>query len=65
MITMGAAFIGNLVNDYQLERLKVFIDPDNPDFSDNVFQVRNAIRAVGTGGVFGKGWLQGPLDQLP
>jgi rod shape determining protein RodA len=61
MITMGAAFIGNLVNDYQLERLKVFIDPDNPDFSDNVFQVRNAIRAVGTGGVFGKGWLQGPL----
>ncbi|MFV0308808.1 MAG: FtsW/RodA/SpoVE family cell cycle protein [Desertimonas sp.] len=61
LITMGAAFIGNLVNDYQLERLRVFIDPNNPDFSDNVFQVRNAIRAVGTGGVFGKGWLQGPL----
>lgn len=61
LVTMGAAFIGNLVNDYQLERLKVFIDPDNPDLEDNVFQVRNAIRAVGTGGVFGKGWLRGEL----
>jgi rod shape determining protein RodA len=61
VITLGAAYIGNLVTDYQLERLRVFIDDDNPDLSDSVFQVRNAVRAVGTGGVFGKGWLQGPL----
>ena len=58
---VGAAFVGDLVNTYQLERLEVFLDPDNPDLEDSVFQVRNAIRAVGTGGVFGKGWLQGPL----
>jgi len=61
LITMGAAYVGNLVNTYQLERLKVFIDPENPELDDSVFQVRNAIRAVGTGGVFGKGWLDGPL----
>lgn len=61
LMTVAAAYIGNLVNDYQLERLRVFLDDDNPAFRDSVFQVRNAIRAVGTGGVFGKGWLQGPL----
>ncbi len=61
LMTLAAAYIGNLVNDYQLERLRVFLDDDNPAFEDSVFQVRNAIRAVGTGGVFGKGWLQGPL----
>jgi rod shape determining protein RodA len=61
IFTLLAAYIGNIVNDYQLERLKVFIDADNPALEDAVFQVRNAIRAVGTGGVFGKGWLQGPL----
>lgn len=61
LLTLAAAYIGNLVNDYQLERLRVFLDDENPDFRDSVFQVQNAIRAVGTGGVFGKGWLQGPL----
>jgi rod shape determining protein RodA len=61
LLTLGAAFVGGLVNDYQLKRLQVFLDEDNPDFADSVFQARNAIRAVGTGGVFGKGWLQGPL----
>lgn len=62
-LTVGAAFIGNLVNNYQLERLTVFVrtDTTDPALQDAVFQVRNAIRAVGTGGVFGKGWLQGPL----
>lgn len=61
VITLLAAYVGNLVNDYQLERLKVFLDQDNPELREAVFQVRNAIRAVGTGGVFGKGWLDGPL----
>jgi rod shape determining protein RodA len=61
LLTLGAAFVGGLVNDYQFKRLQVFLDKDNPDFADSVFQVRNAIRAVGTGGVFGKGYLNGPL----
>jgi rod shape determining protein RodA len=58
-----AAFVSRIVNDYQIARLRVFLDPDstNPDLYDSAYQVRNAIRAVGTGGLFGKGWLQGPL----
>jgi rod shape determining protein RodA len=61
--TVAAAFIGRLVNQYQIERLRVFVDQEtsNPQLQDAVYQVRNAVRAVGTGGIWGKGWLQGPL----
>lgn len=63
MMTVLAAFIARLVNDYQVQRLKVFLDQEttDPALQDAVYQVRNAIRAVGTGGLWGKGWLQGPL----
>ena len=61
--TVAAAFVGRLVNQYQIERLRVFVDQDtsNPQLQDAVYQVRNAVRAVGPGGVWGKGWLEGPL----
>ena len=59
--TVGAAFAASLVNPYQLTRVRVFFDETNPDLQDEVYQVTNAVRAVGTGGIFGKGWLQGPL----
>jgi rod shape determining protein RodA len=61
LVTVGAAFVGNLVNSYQLERVRVFFDEDNPSLRQEVYQVTNAVRAVGTGGLFGKGFLQGPL----
>jgi rod shape determining protein RodA len=61
--TVAAAFVGGLVNNYQQERFRVFFDQGttDPALRDAVFQVRNAVRAVGTGGVWGKGWLEGPL----
>jgi rod shape determining protein RodA len=61
--TVASAFIGGLVNKYQVERLRVFLDQEtsDPDLKDAAYQVRNAIRAVGTGGVWGKGWLEGDL----
>lgn len=57
------AFVAGVFNRYQIERLRVFLNPDttDPSLLDASYQVRNAIRAVGTGGIFGKGWLQGPL----
>jgi rod shape determining protein RodA len=61
LVTVGAAFVGNLVNKYQLERVRVFFDEDNPSLRQEVYQVTNAVRAVGTGGLFGKGYLHGPL----
>ncbi|MEO6652638.1 MAG: FtsW/RodA/SpoVE family cell cycle protein [Ilumatobacteraceae bacterium] len=59
MATVASAFLGGFVNQYQTERLRVFLGRETGE--NSVYQVRNAIRAVGTGGVWGKGWLQGPL----
>ena len=39
LVTVGAAFVGNLVNKYQLERVRVFFDEDNPALSSEVYQV--------------------------
>jgi rod shape determining protein RodA len=63
LATLTAAFVGGLVNRYQTERLRVFLDQEttDPALKDAAYQVRNAIRAVGTGGIWGKGWLQGDL----
>lgn len=59
LATVASAFVGGFVNSYQTERLRVFLGQETDE--NSVFQVRNAIRAVGTGGVWGKGWLEGPL----
>jgi rod shape determining protein RodA len=63
LATVTSAFVGGLVNSYQTERLRVFLDQEttDPALRDAAYQVRNAIRAIGTGGVWGKGWLQGDL----
>ena len=58
--TVAAAFFGRLVDRYQITRLEALINPDGVD-SDFTYQAENAMRAIGTGGVWGKGWLEGPL----
>jgi rod shape determining protein RodA len=61
LVTVAAALIGRLVSDYQLERVRVLLDESNPDLEEAAYQVNLALQALGTGGIFGKGWLQGPL----
>ena len=63
MATVAAALLGRLVNDYQLTRVRVLLDENNPDpvVRAASYQVNLALQALGTGGVFGKGWLNGPL----
>jgi rod shape determining protein RodA len=58
--TVGAAFVGRLVNDYQAARIRALLNPSAAG-SDDTYQAENAMRAIGTGGVWGKGWLRGPL----
>ncbi|MGA9276485.1 FtsW/RodA/SpoVE family cell cycle protein [Ilumatobacter sp.] len=60
LATVAAAFFGRLVNSYQLARIRALINPDAVNSSDT-YQVDNAMRALGTGGVWGKGYLKGPL----
>ena len=51
------------VNEYQTRRFTAFFHQDSNDLKlrDWVYQGRNAVRAVATGGVTGKGWLKGPI----
>lgn len=62
-VTVGAAVVTGLVNEYQLRRFTAFFNQNSTDpaLSDYVYQGKNAIRALATGGVTGKGWLQGPI----
>jgi rod shape determining protein RodA len=60
VLTVFAAFVGRLVNDYQAARIRALLDPSAAS-ADATYQAENALRAIGTGGVWGKGWLQGPL----
>lgn len=61
--TVGAALVTGLVNEYQLRRFTAFFNQDSSELAlrDYVYQGRNAIRALATGGLTGKGWLQGPI----
>ena len=61
--TVGAAVITRLVNQYQLRRFTAFFhqDSNDPALKDVLYQGRNAIRALATGGITGKGWLLGPI----
>jgi rod shape determining protein RodA len=61
--TVIAALVSGIISKYQIGRVLVFFDPNtsDPDLKDYAYQPKNAIRAIATGGVTGKGWLQGPL----
>lgn len=45
-----------LIKDYQMSRLLVFIDQDNPSYADDAYNLNQAKIAVGSGEVTGKGW---------
>ena len=62
-MTVGAAVITKVVNEYQTRRFVAFFNQNSndPKLRDWVYQGRNAVRAVATGGVTGKGWLKGPI----
>ena len=58
--TVAAAFVGRLVNSYQVARIQALLNPAAAG-TDDTYQADNAMRALGTGGIWGKGWLEGPL----
>lgn len=51
------------LHDYQKRRLLTFIDPAL-DPSGAGWHSRQAVVAVGSGGMFGKGWMKGTQNQL-
>lgn len=52
-----------LLKDYQKERLMVFMNPDIDPLGAGYTVIQSKI-AIGSGNVFGKGWLSGTQNQL-
>ena len=56
-----------LLKDYQKQRIGTFLNPDS-DVLGSGYQVRQSKIAVGSGGMLGKGWMNGTqthLDFIP
>ena len=66
----GAAslpFLWSAMHDYQRQRILTLIDPTQDPLGSGYHTIQSTI-AVGSGGFFGKGWLQGTqthLDFIP
>jgi rod shape determining protein RodA len=59
IFSLGASFAAHKVlKDYQIMRLIVFVDP-NVDPQGSGWHIIQSSTAIGSGGVFGKGYLQG------
>lgn len=56
-------FLWHLLKPYQQKRLLVFLNPSIDPIGASYTAIQSKI-AVGSGGLFGKGWLQGTQTQL-
>lgn len=67
--TVAAAIpiLWNMLHDYQRQRVITFLDPETDPLGAGYHIIQSKI-AIGSGGVYGKGWLNGTqayLDYIP
>lgn len=63
---LGAASLPlawGLMHDYQQRRVLTLLDPSSDPLGDGYHIIQSTI-AIGSGGLFGKGWLEGTQNQL-
>jgi len=60
---LGAVGGWFLLHDYQKERIRTFLDPERDPLGSGYHIIQSKI-AVGSGGFFGKGFMQGTQSQL-
>jgi rod shape determining protein RodA len=64
--TLGAAslpVVWGLLHDYQQRRVQTLLDPTSDPLGAGYHIIQSTI-AIGSGGLFGKGWMQGTQNQL-
>lgn len=67
LATAAIPLVWRVMHDYQRQRLLTFLDPDKDPLGAGYHIMQSTI-AIGSGGVFGKGWLNGTqsyLDFIP
>jgi rod shape determining protein RodA len=60
-LAMSAVLFPSL-QEYQLDRIRVFLNPEA--LPDQAFNIEQALISIGSGGWWGKGYLQGTQSQL-
>jgi len=60
---VGVPFFWQFLRDYQKDRLLVFLDPNIDPLGAGYTIIQSKI-AIGSGGMFGKGWLSGTQSQF-
>jgi rod shape determining protein RodA len=60
---VGAWFGWSMLHDYQRQRVLTFIDPQSDPLGAGYHIIQSQI-AIGSGGLFGKGWMNGSQSQL-
>ncbi len=63
MIALSLPLFWQILRDYQKERLLVFLNPNIDPLGAGYTLLQSKI-AIGSGGLFGKGWLSGTQSQL-
>lgn len=63
MISASAPLLWWTMRDYQRRRVLTFLDPEQDPLGAGYHIIQSKI-AIGSGGVFGKGWLNGTQSQL-
>ena len=59
----SAPVIWNLMHDYQKRRILTFLDPEQDPLGAGYHIIQSKI-AIGSGGLYGKGWLNGTQSHL-
>ncbi len=59
----GAPILWHFMHDYQRQRVITFLDPEQDPLGAGYHIIQSKI-AIGSGGVFGKGWLNGTQAHL-
>jgi rod shape determining protein RodA len=52
-----------VLKSHQKERIGVWLKPDEADLQDAAYNLNNSKMAIGAGGMFGKGFLEGRITQ--
>ncbi|MBV9619957.1 MAG: rod shape-determining protein RodA, partial [Gammaproteobacteria bacterium] len=63
LAAVGAFFGWNFMHDYQRKRVLTFLNPQTDPLGAGYHIIQSQI-AIGSGGVFGKGWMNGSQAQL-
>ena len=63
LVAVAAPIFWSMLHDYQRRRIEILIDPYQDPLGAGYHTIQASI-ALGSGGIFGKGWLNGTQSQL-